>query len=77
MIEMMENYTVGFAAASRREERLKTSILKKGEIYIESVDGQKYFLPILDKFSRHTTPVPPRTKRDASDKIIDFLTRFE
>lgn len=49
----------------------------KGKIETESVDGHKYFLTIVEEVSRHTTVIPIRTKRDASEEVLNYVSRFE
>lgn len=49
----------------------------KGKIQSASVDGHHYFLTVVDEFSRHTAVIPIRTKGEASDELMDYVTRFE
>ncbi len=48
-----------------------------GPFQISGLNGDRYFLTIVDSFSNYVTVVPLKAKSEATDAIIDFVTVSE
>ena len=49
----------------------------KGKVDTPSVNGHLYFLTIVEEHSRYTMTYPMKSKGEASELLINFVTRFE
>lgn len=49
----------------------------KGKVEEKSEGGHKYFLTIVEEYSRYTAVFPLRTKGEASDQLLQFIKWFE
>lgn len=49
----------------------------KGKVEIPSIQGHKYFVTIVEEFSRFVCVCPIRCKADAADKVLRFIKYFE
>lgn len=49
----------------------------KGKVEAESTDGHKYFLTVVEEYSRYTYVCPIRTKGETSDELLRFVKCFE
>ncbi|GJV88061.1 retrovirus-related pol polyprotein from transposon TNT 1-94 [Tanacetum coccineum] len=55
--------------------RLTSAVIfvKMGVLYVESINGKKYILVIVDDYSRFTWVKFPRSKDEAPDAIIKYI----
>lgn len=67
-----------FAGSLTKEVRIgRLHADVKGKIKTPTVDGQKYFVSIVDEASRYTFVKPMRKKGEASDVVLEFAKWFE
>lgn len=65
----------GSLTKARRIGRLHVDT--KGKVNVESADGHRYFLTVVEEYSRFTKAFPLRSKSEASDTLLRYIKRFE
>jgi len=61
----------------REQDSLSHSLATDNRFTADSVHGFKYFLTILDDYSRHVWTVMLKSKSEVSDKIKSFINMVE
>ena len=73
-----EKFKRRFDGSLTKENRIGVlHVDTKGKLEMESVNGQNYFLTIVEEYSRFTAVRPIGTKGDASRELLQIVQFFE